>query len=309
MKKIFVLVFAFTVASSAFSQNKKELVERITQLETTIEELKGSVEKLQGNLKLLNDANSLLEKQVKFQEDVNSSQSETIKQLQKDLDEAKRVSVAADPTAIITDPRNEEDSIISLVQHYWGAKRWENRLPLLYTPEKVKPMMAKYYANGMTRKVVDKNTIAIPGSGYKVGDKFVVDVCSTGRTMSIRKTLEGFKIDWIATIGYDEESLANYINRQGTEKNVVHFYLTYCKVDTYWDNYGLGEKYYDCGDVYVLKSSPVGQRMAQIMKENTSPRGKEIVVEVQGKTLRNEYGNEKYFVFVNRIVKEDWFSD
>ncbi len=313
MKKIIIMALAMTIATAAFPQKKKELAERITQMETEIEEMKGSIDKLQGSIKLLNDANTLLEKQLKFQEEINNSQSETIKQLQKDLVEAKRQSVAADPTALITDPQNEEDSIISLVQHYYGAKKWEDRLPLVYKSDKYKGNMAKYYADSFKRNVVDKNTVSIPGSGYKVGDKFGITAKSSkGASMGpifIRKTAEGFKVDWMATTGYDEETLDNYSNRQGIEKKIVHIDMYECRVDDTWENYGLKNKYYTVGELYIAISSPAGKRMAQLMKE--SPNGKRLVVEVEGKIVHNKdnYDYTHYFVFVNRIVKEDWYDE
>ncbi|MCR5193888.1 MAG: hypothetical protein K6D59_11400 [Bacteroidales bacterium] len=313
MRKFIVFLAAIIIAASGFAQNKKELAERINAqdekislLESSIKELQSSASSLQTNIKNLSETINLLEKKLKFQEDIINNQNSTIQQLQKDLASVKSASVAANPNAIISDPQNEEDSIIQLIQLYFSAKKWEDRIPLVYKPEEAQKMMPKAYAEGITRYEVNKNKISIPGDNYKAGDKFIAKW--DGSPIYIIKTPEGFKIDWIATSGYDEVPLRNYNDLKMTEKNIVHAEFRTMEDDGKSD---LGNKYYtifiDNTFVRLQKNSAAGQRLSQIVKNSNDDI--RIIVEVQGKRMMNGYGDYEYYVLINRIVRENWFSE
>ena len=307
MKKLFIFGLLMFVFVNAFSQKKEEMVQKITQLETAVGELqnenkqlKADITNLQGSVKVATDANTLLENKIKFLEDVNKTQTESIQQLKKDISELKK----SDPNAVITDPQNEEDSIISVVQQYFGAKKWEDLLQYVYKPDKVRPLMQNFYASGYPKKpLVDKNIIAIPGSNYKVGDKFIVNI-SDG-ILYFRKTTDGFKVDWEASVCYNEENNRSYEAREGTDKVVFREYFRSLSSGV-WDNYGVGSNYYHVYDYYVLKNSAAGKRIAELLKNN--PNGIRIEVEVQGQKKSDGY-DSRYFMFITRIVQEDWFSE
>ena len=307
MKKLLIFGLLMFVFVNAFSQKKEEMVQKLTQLETAVGELqnenkqlKADITNLQGSVKVATDANTLLENKIKFLEDVNKTQTESIQQLKKDISELKK----SDPNAVITDPQNEEDSIVCVVQQYFGAKKWEDILPYVYKPDKVRPLMQKFYASGYPKKpLVDKNIIAIPGSNYKVGDKFIVNI-SNG-FLYFRKTTEGFKVDWEASVSYEEESVDSYKAREGTDKIVFRENLGNLR-SSIWDSHGVGSNYYMIYDYYVLKNSVAGKRIAELLKNN--PNGIRIMVEVQGQQKYSDY-DSRYFMFITRIVQEDWFSE
>lgn len=305
------------LAGNVFAQKKDEMVQRITQLENSaasmqnsLNAMQGTIDNLNASLKLATDANALLENKIKFQEDVNANQTALIQQLQKEVAELKKAKIDADPYAIITDPQNEEDSIISVIQQYFFAKKWEGRLAFVYKPETVKPYMQKYYASDYSVGTVDKATVSIPDGNYKNGDKFIAGFRNKNgfaQKVFMRKTAEGFKVDWEANVGYNEETLDNYEAREGTDKILVRVDVD--KLDAAkWDEYGLGSNYYFFyPSLYVSKSSSAGQRIAQLVKGGNRCY---LILEVQGqKKYSSYYDDTKYFVVVNRIVKEDWFSE
>ena len=314
------------LAGNVFAQKKDELVQRITQLENSVVAIQNSMNAMQNtidnlntSLKLATDANALLENRLKFQEDVNATQTATIQQLQKEVAELKKAKVDADPNAIITEPQNEEDSIISVIQQYYSAKKWEDRLPFVYQPEKVRPLMQKYYANDYSIITVDKTTVSIPGGNYKNGDKFIAgfrNKSGYAQRVYMRKTAEGFKIDWEAHTGYSAETLREYETREGTDKIIVRVEIDeLLKPSSFEEDYGIGSNYFRVHDqnnfknLYFLKSSTVGQRFYQLLKGSSKCY---LMVEVQGKRMNNidsYYDDSRYFIFVNRIVKEDWFSE
>lgn len=327
MKRILLTTIIIAIISGVFAQKKEELVQRITQLESSAislqkeikdlqdenTQMQSTIDNLKASIKVVTDANELLENRIKFQEDLNKSQAETIGQMLKELTELKQLKAATDPNALITDPKTEEDSIISVVQQFYGAKKWEDLLPIVYNPNKVEPLMRKKYANGYNRRVIDKNTIAIPGSNYKPGDKFIVNVRNDRGSalpqLYMRKTMDGFKVDWEASAQYNAEELNSYTARHGIEKILIR--VSFDRQDNaYYDNYGLGDNYYflySSGEsyLYYLKNSPIGQRITELLKGSDKVN---LIIEVQGKMKTNNYGENKYFAFVTRIVQEDWFS-
>ena len=323
-KRITIFMLVVALAGNVFAQKKDELVQRITQLENSVVAIQNSMNAMQNtidnlntSLKLATDANALLENKIKFQEEVNANQTATIQQLQKEVAELKKAKVDADPNAIITDPQNEEDSIISVIQQYCSAKKWEDRLAFVYKPEKVKPYMQKYYASDYRIITVDKTTVSIPGGNYKNGDKFIAgfrNKSGYALRMYMRKTTEGFKIDWEATCQYNEEGLRDYAAREGTDKIIVRVEFSSLNSADY-EGYGVGSNYYGCyaddgnqsEPILFLKSSAVGQRIAQLVKGGNTCY---LILEVQGQKKYSSYFDDtKYFIFVNRIVKEDWFSE
>jgi hypothetical protein len=304
---------------NGFSQKKEEIVSRITQLERATDSLrfenkalKNSISILETELNLLKSSNALLENRLKFQEDINKSQTDMIAQMK----------MAADPYAIIDNPQNEHDSIISVVQRYFDASRWEDRLPLVYEPDQVRPLMQKAYADGISKSKVDRNTITVPGNNYKSGDKFIVHYkrkngfnADRDATIYTRKTNGGFKIDWEATNQYNKESPRTYNARQGTDKIVVRIsFYEFSVVD--YPNYNItADKYFSIyGEemLYFPRTSSVGKRIEELIK-NSNGRDIKIMVEVQGEKRQyyNDFGEkeEKYFIFITRIVSEDWFGE
>lgn len=320
MKRILLTTIIIAIISGVFAQKKEELVQRITQLESSAislqkeikdlqdenTQMQSTIDNLKASIKVVTDANELLENRIKFQEDLNKSQAETIGQMQKELIELKQLKAAADPNAFITDPKTEEDSIISVVQQFYGAKKWEDLLPIVYNPNKVEPLMRKMYANGYNRRVIDRNRIPIPGSNYKPGDKFIVNLYP--RAVYMRKTKEGFKVDWEASVQYNEESLSDYTARRGTDKITVRVSFDNISAANL-DTYGVGSDYfrsYDSESCYFLKNSSVGQRISKMLKGGCKAN---IIVEVQGKVVKSDYFiNDYHCIFVTRIVQEDWFS-
>ena len=325
MKRLFIFFLTVLLFGSVFAQKKEELVLRITQLEANVSsqqneinslttdkmKMQSAIDELKASLRIVTDANALLENKIKFQEDVIKSQATTLQQLQKTLTELKTQSVAANPSAVIMEPQNEEDSIISVVQQYAGAKNLEDMLKVAYCPNKVKGKIQKYYNQGFNARLVDKNTVAIPRSGFRIGEKFIVNARTPQGygldPIYMRKTADGFKVDWEATVGYNEESIDSYDTRKGTDKIILRVSL-YDPRNPDWSEYGVGDSYYSLhyGSYYVLKSSAAGQRIAQLCKNGKNAK---IIVEVEGKSkYSNYYEDYKYFVFVTRIVSEDWFS-
>lgn len=304
-KILFFLLFCVIGINGIFAQSKKEMEECISRLESTIENLKSTIN-------VVNEANKLLENKLNFMDGVIKSQGDDIRQLKSEISELKKKQINTDnnTTNIDNSQPNETNAIINIIRQYCSAKKWEDRLPLVYNQDKVKPLMQSYYSNGFKVIDIDENTISIPGSNYNVGDKFVVTALRKrigSVKLYIRKTTQGFKIDWKASVQYNEESLDNYIARNGTEKKQIRIEIGHIFDCTdYTKNY-IGDCYTIDYKLYVLKNTTIGKRIKELTDNG---KGKELILEVQGQVKSSHiYGDSKYFVFVTRIVQEDWFSE
>lgn len=336
MKKLVLILFTIALICNVFAQKKEELVQRIGQLETITSELKqenanlrtttgnltNTIENLQTSLKSISESNKSLESKISRQEEVILNQNEIIQQLKAEIEELQKAQVqilksdtkadTADlSNSIVANTINDEESIISVVQQYSSAKRWEDQLPFVYKPDKVRPLMQKKYTKLFMINPMDNSSISIPKSHYEVGETFIVGGRSEkyGLPMELymRKTTEGFKVDWEATVGYTE-NLNFYKESEGTEKKQIRITVDELKstVAGIW-----GTDYYfirvDNVNIYFLKKSAVGKRLAELKKEGIDP---DIILEVQGQMKYNpDYQAKKYYIFATRIVREDWFSE
>ncbi|MBP5326957.1 MAG: hypothetical protein J6Y98_03490 [Bacteroidales bacterium] len=322
MKHSVIFMTMLFLAVAGFAQSKKELHEMIVQkdakiqeLEKTIVELSDKNSQLESNINILRDKNLKLENELIKEKETSESQLATIKQLQKELAEAKE-KAAKQPDYIITNPVTEEDSIVQFIQRYANAKSREELLTMVYKPEVCNKYIPEKFTKSDLKYEIKKENLKIPGSNYKVGDKFrVIGLFAWGKMNILQdfyivKTSEGYKCDWIANKGYNEIKMSDYLNKKMTQPTT--FRITITSVD---DDDLLGNSYYtvsgNAGVLYVQKNSATGKRMKQLYKETDKDSGAypQIMVEIKGTYKTDSYGDYDYYPIVNRIVKEDWFSE
>lgn len=321
MKKGFAFIIILLCASMVFSQKKEEIIQRVIALETENVQNKAAIEVLNMAIKNLKDANDMLEDKVKLQSDITRLQGSTIeelsakleelqkqnKELTAQLEELRNTVPASDPNALITEPENEEDSIVCVLQHYYKSKRWDDRVAFVYKGEQMRPLMQEYYKDGFERINIDKDLVTIPGSHYKVGDVFLEN--STGTY--VRKTENGFLIDWEATVGYNKIACGGYVTAEGTNKIEIRAELSNPTTADFAD-FGVGQSYYQilletkdgahC-HAYVYKTSTAGQQISKILNDGKSHR---LILDVVGKRKYDDWENEKYFLFIDKFVQEGW---
>lgn len=320
MKKGFAFILILLCASMVFSQKKEEIIQRVIALETENVQNKAAIDALNQTIQNIKDENALLKEQIKLQNDINQLQNSTIadlntklEALQKQnealtaqLEELKRTVQSATPS-IITDPTNEEDSIVSVLQQYYGAKKWEERVRFVYKGEQMSLLMQEYYKDEFERLAISPNVVAIPGNNYKIGDIFLES--STGTY--IRKTEKGFQIDWEATVGYNKTACGSYATAEGTNKIQIRAIVSNPVSATFAD-FGVGESYYQLhietkdgynGPAYVFKTSSTGQQISKLLKDGKKHR---LILDVYGKHKYDDWENEKYLLFLDKVVQEGW---
>jgi hypothetical protein len=184
-------------------------------LNSEITNIKNNLTNTTTTLGLVSKSNLDLEKLVQ-------AQSRQIEKLIKQNDSLLIFFKVKKDTDFVTIPKNEEDSIIYLIQSYYSCKKWEDRLAFILKPEIVKSSMKGYYTDNYKSSTVTKDDISIQGSGYKINESFKV-VISRYTILYCKKTNDGFKIDWEASAGFNPVSMKTFkasLSTQPTEFRV-----------------------------------------------------------------------------------------
>lgn len=234
MKKYFINALLLVFVLSANAQSKQEL-------QTTINNLNQQI----GQLKAMLDAKSAQLDQA----------NQTITELRAQLANQKpaaRKSVTY------------RDSIADVMEKYTNCETWEQAAEYVMEPERVKPIMRKYYqinqfgGNVWTAEEVLKENLV-----RKTGKKYPVYMC---RRYYIVKTSEGYKIDWEASERYNQVSAPELIAKPGQVAVVRQDFIN---LDKSYDNDWFYKVGY-VGDSYILvrKDSAVGKKLFALTKDD-----------------------------------------
>lgn len=314
MKKILLLTMSLVMAIGTSAQSKKELQEKVSQLETRNIELNA----------LLSDKTSQVEKltlQV-------ASLKQTVSQLQ-----ATNTQLQGQIAQLQTNVRQKEepqflsDSIAEMLLKFYSATTVEERAKYVMDPQRVLPLMRNYYKGGI--KPLDKfyyvygeeNKFSKKEEGaVKMGpnlyflkvelvqDKLVNHV--------VIRTPQGLKLDWEATVQYGENS--NYMLTAANVGKTFTFHCQIFNVINDWnDSYdyielsnGLGdfinrynESYPDKSYGIFLKNGAVGKTLRNMFTNKVPDLGDEFYnCIVKAQVFQNTDGN--YYLEIKEIVSE-----
>jgi hypothetical protein len=256
---------------------------------------------VKSNLDLEAQVKAQLSQIQKLESQVNSQLSQ-IQKLFSQNDSLQKVFNLSGGAKFVLAPTSESDSIIFVLQNYFKAKKWEERLPYVLDPEKVKPLMSSIYGNSYESETYEKDKINIPGENYPLGKGFKVFV--DGKTVYLKKTQNGFKIDWEATTGYNPISFAVFNAEKSTKSTVFRERLKL--YDTYWDSYGLVKSSYLSLNGYGFSRCwmPVNVT-AELKKILSDGQYHDVIIEAQYRTYSDDYSKDE-FVIVTKFIKEGW---
>jgi hypothetical protein len=104
-----------------------------------------------------------------------------------------------------------------VVRNYLRAKTWEERLPYVMEPERVRPLMkARYEERGLppltaiTTRVIERKPT--PSEHLVVQGTASTSLGLLGSfSFPVRQTRDGYKIDWEAAVGYNPTALRTFI--------------------------------------------------------------------------------------------------
>ena len=243
MKRLWMVVLLSSLMVTVTSaQSKKELQETINDLNQAIGELRGRI--------------SIMEQQLQ-------EAKGTIATLQQE-NMALKKQLASD-AASAAKPMTYRDSIAAVLTEYLSAETWEGRLKNVMEPDRVRPLMEKYYQSKGYRSSIPSDVTnwsfeKIQGKShtiYKVRDGFYVV-----------KTAEGYKVDWEATVEYIPFKVAEMKKVPGQEYVFRGWMMAYQYAysnDTYLC-YSIGDDVY----VYAKKNTPVAKTLLELIPESDS---------------------------------------
>lgn len=268
MKIILLTIYSLLLVSLCFPQSKKEMEETIFKLDEKTKSLENEILNIKTNLLNTNTTVGLISKSYLDLEKTISAQSLLIKKLINQNDSLLKAFSQKKVTDVIETPQNEADSIVFLVQSYYNSKKWEDRLAFVLNAETVKQYLKDYYSGQYLPAKIRTENIAIQGSNFKLNESFIVQTRTGEGTIYVKKTIDGFKIDWEATVGYNPISLQAFelgATTQSTEFR-VNAQLT---SDYVWDGYySLYLSENNTGIYcYISKSSVEGKKLFEILKD------------------------------------------
>ena len=213
MKKTTLMIFSLLIVSLTFAQSKKDMEQYLIQHEEKIKNLESEIINIKTNLTNTTTTLGLVSKSNLDLDKLVQAQSLQIEKLIKQNDSLLIVFKVKKDADFVTNPKNEEDSIIYLIQSFYACKKWEDRLAFVLKPETVKSSMKGYYTDKYKSSTIKKDEISIQGSDYKINESFKV-VISGSTIIYCKRTSEGFKIDWEATVGYNQKSFPEFLSEK-----------------------------------------------------------------------------------------------
>jgi len=308
MKTMTLMIFSLLVVSLTFAQSKKDMEQNILQLQEKIKNLESEITNIKTNLTNTTTTLGLVSKSNLDLEKLVKDQSILIEKLIKQNDSLLIVFKVKKDADFVSTPKNEEDSIIYLIQSYYACKKWEDRLAFVLKPETAKPSMKVYYTDNYKYSTITKDEISIQGSGYKINESFKV-VISGYTIIYCKKTNDGFKIDWEASAGLNPVSMKTFkanLSTQPTEFRVnatIGTYYNYNFSDaknTHWNVNIEDKEGNNIRGCYISKSSAEGKKLYEILKDGKTHA---LILELKIDATENNSGG---IAIITKVVKDGW---
>ena len=303
------MILSFFIVNSIPAQSKKDMEQKIFQMEEKVNNLESEIINIKTDLTnitttlgLVSGNNLALEKLVR-------DQGVLIEELNKKNDSLLFLYEVNEDVDFISNPKNEEDSIIFLIQSYFACKKWEDRLIYVLKPETVKPYMQEYYNDSYINQKITKDKFSIQGEGYKTNESFKVIVGD--KIVYCKKSVNGFKIDWEANTGFNKVSLKTFISslsntptefRVKAELGSSYFYNYHNAQSTHW-NVNLSDINGEFIYAYILKSTNEGEELYEILKDG---KKHDLILIIKIDSTTDKSGN---VAMITHLVKEGWFNE
>lgn len=183
MKKILINTLFIVFVLSANAQSKQDLQNTINNLNQQV-----------GQLKAMLDAKS---------EQLDQA-NQTIADLRQKL---------ASGAAAAQKPATYRDSIADLIEKYTNCSSWQETLKYVMEPERVRPIMQKYYAEkGFSPTIWTAEEILKEGFKRFSGKSHTIYKC---RNFYAVQTPDGYRLDWEASVEYNPVSLDDLNGKVG----------------------------------------------------------------------------------------------
>lgn len=304
MKLITIILFSVLMVNPVFSQSKKDLEKDLVELQEKTKNLEREIENLNTNLSATISSLELVSKNNLDLNKVVKDQDIIIEKLIKQKDSLLLISNANKNAGFVSSPMNVEDSIVFVIQSYFSSKKWEDRLDYVLNPSIVKPLMNSYYTDNFKSNTINKNIISIQGENHEINELFKV-IIDGDYILYLKKTVDGFKIDWEASTGQNPISMKIFIAQSNSKpaifrvKAEIGDYYNFNYRDaknTHW-NITINDNHYNViSGCYVSKSSEEGEKIYQILKDGKQHH---LILEIK---MDNSGKNAT----ITKVIKEGW---
>lgn len=324
IKKYCIVLFAIMLATSVSAQSKKALArqleasqEKVEQLETELTQLRTRLEKANQSLK---DALSNNTDQVDVNAVLSSTNNDLLNRVNKEKRRADIASHQVDSllrivnllqmdSDFIINPKTQKDSVIAVLQPFYAAKIWEDRLDYILQPKELKSAMAVHYDNYPTRAIIKPGSViflepdSTDTSLHKVGIQNDI--------IYLRKVDNNYKIDWAASHGLNQTSPKGF--KEVKHEDAKEFRVIASLSNRYLPPYANKKQDYwsielstifpkEEFNAYVLKDSEEGQAIHKLLEDNNTKR---IIVKM-ARDLEDKSGN---VTKITEFVQEDWSKE
>ena len=212
-----------------------------------------------------------------------------------------------------------------VVRKYLGAASWQDRLPFVADAKAVRPLMEKYYAQGLPNKLLDVAPAApeaVTGlkGCYRVRTTWAVVANGQRHPFSadffVRKAPTGWRVDWPSSVGHNAPSFTAYL---ATRPDEATTFRVIAKLGTYYNfAYFKSDKtHYNIRirnnvaqptflNGYIVRDSEDGKKLFELLKDGGECRLTLALrlVGPDGNAIAAGAGDR--MVSIERIVKESW---
>lgn len=169
----------------------------------------------------------------------------------------------------------------SVLSKYWKARTWQEKLPLVFQPEQVKPHMEAYYGAQSSRDPQFGSFVS--AAEIRVSARKVVSLCyrSTGRMGGVlhadfhRAPGGVLLLDWESLVGFSDRSMRDF--RTARDKTETPFRVQAVRDDYYNFEFADEKKFLSLrlytpdGDDFVHafceRDSPIARKLQQVLGE------------------------------------------
>ena len=207
-----------------------------------------------------------------------------------------------------------------IIKDYFGVEKWEERLSMVLDPEIAKPLMESYYDDWSPSELPKLERIMRVGSEGEVNMGEYVELKVTLSSVNafgkrkiktspyyVKRTPNGYKINWQASLGINEMSWNVYRAQRPTvpiefrvQATLDHYYnYEFINAQHYWWNIYLENSLYG----YVKKDSESGRRMYELLKDGKSHN---LIVKIRFLPNGDPTGN---VVLIEDLISDSWLKN
>lgn len=316
-----LLFLAFFISINLSAQSKRQLERqlestqnKVEQLENELSQFRTRFNKTNENLSNTLEANAHLTNVNAELTSTNTSLLQRINQEKRYVNMANRkidslermVKLLQIDSDFITNPRNEQDSILATLQPFYAARIWEDRLDYILQPNKLKSKMAVFYDNYPMRSIIKSGHVT-----YLEKDSTDLNLRKVGignNIIYLRKEKNAYKIDWEASFG--SNSMAADIFKKTTSTTPEEFRVMASLSNSYLAPFNNKKQTHWSLDLktiypeesfqaYVAKDSEEGQALHALLEDGKTHR-------VLLKMVKNQEDRTEKVTEITEFIQEDW---